>query len=336
MPHSLSKSARHLGRLLAGKPVAERVDMSGRNVIVTGASPNSIGFEAARILAGWGASVVATSRRNAASTARSLKAAVREAGGDGDTIAVRPLDLGDAGSVAGFAAWYRNEFGGKLDVLVNNAGVHRNIFRPRERPPPTADGYEIHWRTNYLGTFHLTSLLLPLLKRSGRESGDARVVNTVSHLYDKGTNAGLFDDGGRYHAWIAYGLSKLALVHFSFEIERRFAESCNLRSIAVHPGSVDTNLTRAAVPKGAMGGVPHRIAAALGSLVLLRPEQGAQGLVMGASAASLQGGCLYDRCAVAETNAESRDEAVSQRLWEQSEAWVRTLALPGGKRHEDI
>ena len=35
--------------------------MSGRNVIVTGACPNSIGYETAKILASWGATVVVTS-----------------------------------------------------------------------------------------------------------------------------------------------------------------------------------------------------------------------------------------------------------------------------------
>ena len=47
----------------------------------------------------------------------------------------------------------------------------KNILNPRVRPPLSEDGFEIHWRTNYLGTFHLTSLLLPLLKQGGLESG---------------------------------------------------------------------------------------------------------------------------------------------------------------------
>ena len=59
MPRTLAKSVNHLWRLCARKPMAERVDMAGRSVIVTGASPGSIGYETARILASWGARVVA-------------------------------------------------------------------------------------------------------------------------------------------------------------------------------------------------------------------------------------------------------------------------------------
>ena len=68
MPRALSKTAKHVWGLLTPKPMAERTDMSGRHVIVTGASPHSLGYETAKILAGWGASVVATSRRHVAQT----------------------------------------------------------------------------------------------------------------------------------------------------------------------------------------------------------------------------------------------------------------------------
>ena len=57
----------------------------------------------------------------------------------------------------------------------------------------TEDGIEVHWRTNYLGAFHLTWALLPLLQQAGLESGDARVVNVSSGLHDRVGNAALFD-----------------------------------------------------------------------------------------------------------------------------------------------
>ena len=310
--------------------------MSGRYVIVTGASPKSLGYETARILASWGASVVVTSTRNVASMANSLKADLSRIGADENRVAARSLDLCDVESVNGFVTWYRQNYGDRLHVLINNAGIHKNILSPRKEPPLSKDGFEIHWRTNYLGTFHLTSRLLPLLKRSGLVCGDARVINVSSHLHDRAKNEGLFDATEPYHSWDAYALSKLALIHFSFEIQRRFAARYNLRSAALHPGSVETNLTRMAVPGGRTGGVFHQVGCVLASLVLLRLEHGAQTTVMCASKQSLRGGEYYDRCALAEPSGESRDEAVSKLLWERSDAWVKTLAKPGGNDDEQI
>ncbi len=48
-------------RLTTPKPMAEAVDLSGKNVIVTGGAVNSIGYQVARTLAAWGADVVVTS-----------------------------------------------------------------------------------------------------------------------------------------------------------------------------------------------------------------------------------------------------------------------------------
>ena len=53
--------------------MAEEVDMSSRNVIVTGTSPRSIGYETAKILASWGATVVVTSARDTELMENSLK-----------------------------------------------------------------------------------------------------------------------------------------------------------------------------------------------------------------------------------------------------------------------
>ena len=334
MPRSFSKAAHHLCRLFTRKPTATRVDMSGRRIIVTGASPNSLGYETARILAGWGAFVVVTRTREVASMERSLRHDLHRIGADGSRVKARMLDLCDVDSVNRFAMWYATHHEGRLDVLINNAGIHRNILNPRKRPPQSEDGFEIHWRTNYLGTYHLTSLLLPFLKRSGLESGDARVINVSSHLHDRGTNESLFNGAGRYHSWEAYGLSKLALLHFSFEIQRRFADRYNLQSAALHPGSVDTNLTRMAVPAGTTGSMFHRIGSAMASRVLLPLQYGAQTTVMCASERPWQGGRYYYRCGIEESSEESRDRTVSKLLWERSSAWVKTLVRPSGHELE--
>ena len=336
MPRAFSKTASHVWGLLTPKPMAERVDMSGRNVIVTGTTPGSLGYETARILASWGASVVATSRGHTALAEESLKGDLRKAGIDENNMAVRTLDLCDVDSVNSFATWYRQASGGKLHVLVNNAGILKDVLKPWTVHPLTQDGFEIHWRTNYLGSFHLTSLLLPLLKQGGLESGDARIVNVSSHLHDQSKNADLFDDEKTYRPLSAYGRSKLAMIHFSFEIERRFAQEYHLHSMAVHPGSVDTNMTRVDIPGGRLGDVVRRINGAFAPLIMLHSTHGAQTTVMCASKSPLQGGKYYVRCKAEEPTDECKNEAVSKQLWSQSEAWVETLVKPDGGEHEQI
>lgn len=339
MPDSFTRTVKHLGRLFLCKPMAEPVDMAGRHVIVTGASPGSLGYETARILAEWGATVVATRVRDVVQMASSLKDDLRRHGAEPNNITAHRLDLADPDSVNAFAAWYRDRFHGKLHVLINNAGIHKKTLAPRKKAPRTDDGYEIHWRTNYLGTFHLTWALLPLLQRTGLESGDARVVNVSSGLHDRAENEDLFEEGPqcdmgpqcdepRYHSWDAYGKSKLAMIHMAFEIDRRFAESHNLRAVAVHPGVVMTNLTLPQAFGGMAGKALHRISSALTSLVLLSPAAGAQTIVMCASRRPLQGGRYYERCAIAEPSLDSQDPEAANRLWDLSERWAGTLAEP--------
>ncbi len=145
-----------------------------------------------------------------------------------------------------------------------------------------------------------------------------------------------FNGNERYYSWDAYGLSKLALIHFSFEIQRRFADRYNLQSAALHPGSVYINLTRMAVPGGKNGGLFHRIGSALVSMLLLPPEHGAQTSVFCVSEHQLQGGRYYFRCGIEESSYESGDGNASRLLWERSEAWVKTLLKLGGDEHEQI
>jgi retinol dehydrogenase-12 len=148
-------------------PSAPRVDLTGRKVLVTGAAAGSIGGETARLLREWGADVVTTTRSSSP-----------------------PLDLGEPQSVKDFAGWYA-ETHRTLDVLVNNAGVHLDLMSSWKQPHLLADGVEVHWRINYLGTMHLTSLLLPLMGMG------SRIVNVVSKLHRRGTNAALFGPAAR-------------------------------------------------------------------------------------------------------------------------------------------
>ncbi|MDR3418275.1 MAG: SDR family NAD(P)-dependent oxidoreductase [Nevskia sp.] len=294
--------------------------MTGKHVIVTGAAPGSLGFETARILTDWGATVVITTR----SDPRAAAEALRLAGQNGRTPGHHALDLSLADSVTRFTEWYAADYG-QLDVLVNNAGVHLDLLAQWKQPRLTPDGVEIHWRTNYLGAAQLTHQLLPLLQRTAQKSGAARVVNVSSMLHSRGSNAGLFSPPPRYNSWTAYGLSKLALIHFSFELQRRHGERDGVHAYCLHPGAVYTHIA----DKG-LAGHPviqsiRRALAPVESFFLLTPEEGAQTQIHCATQAAASGGLYYVKCQPAQASADAQDARISAALWENTLAWIDGL-----------
>jgi len=164
----------------------------------------------------------------------------------GAKVSYQHLDLASLASVADFAQ--RMHARHSLDLLISNAGV---MALPRRQT--TADGFEMQFGTNYLGHFALTARLMPLLRRA---SGP-RVVSVSSLAHRTGFID--FDDlqGVRvYSPWKAYGQSKLAMLMFALELQRRSdAAGWNLTSNAAHPGFARTGL----------------FASGPGGLLLLRP-----------------------------------------------------------------
>ncbi len=320
-------------RLTSRRPMAVEVDLSGKNAIVTGGAENSIGYQVARTLAAWGADVVVTSLGDTDALERVLREDLRSEGYEERRITARHMDLSDDGSIADFAGWYA-EREKELHILVNNAGVFKDIARRVKTPICAADGVEIHWRINFLGTFHLTSLLMPLLQRAGERTGDARVVVTSSELHHRGRNDLFFaEHSGRYDSWVAYSQAKLALVHFAFEIQRRYAEDSNVQSAVLHPGSVRTNLTAAGLEGNPILKRVHRLTDPLMAPFFLNLVHGAQMTIACATAVPLQGGQFHEACAVSRASEEATDEMVAKRLWDKAEDWVaaQTRATARGR-----
>lgn len=314
-----------LHRLLVAAPQAHKVDLQGRIAIVTGTAAGSIGYETAKTLARWGATVVITSRTRPELLAQTMREQLK-AEGVTASINAHALDLAQADSVARFVGWYRGVYGDQLNILINNAGIHLDLLSQWKSPHLTADGHELHWRTNYLGTMHLTHLLLPLLQKTGRSSGDARIVNVVSQLHVKGLNANLFAPSTAYNSWVAYGTSKLALVHASKEIQRRFAASDRLQAYCLHPGAVFTNIADKGLSGNPLLESIRRMMAPIERFFLLTPEEGAQTQLHCATAPRLESGRYYVKCRAAEASPASQDATVAQKLWDDTAAWVESLA----------
>ena len=309
-------------RLFRPAPTAPPVDVTGRTFVVTGATPGSLGYEVVRMLARWGGQVIATCRRDPGAMERSLNDEVEVAPGGG-SVAARRLDLADRDSVLAFARFAEEHFAGRLHVLVNNAGILKGMFAGRE-PRYAPDGVEIHWRTNYLGAFHLTQVLLPLLTRAARDSGDARLVNVASHQHVRARNDQLFEPTGQ-KSLDAYGLSKLAMVHMSGELHRRYGAAGDFRAVALHPGTVDTNMIADVLASDPRLRIVRPVLRPLVRRVLLTPAEGAQTVLWCATAPGVQGGGYYERCAPARPSPEVLDEDTGARLWEASVQWTDSI-----------
>ncbi|MGH8444362.1 MAG: SDR family NAD(P)-dependent oxidoreductase [Solimonas sp.] len=312
-----------LHRLLVRAPFAVAVPLAGRRYGVTGVAPGSIGYATARALAAWGAAVTVSTRRDTAAVVARLAGELRAAGLPAQ-VDGHPLDLADAGSVARYAQAVVD--GGGLDGLVNNAGIHLDLMSDWKAPNLTADGHEIHWRTNYLGTMQLTQALWPALRAAAAQRGEARIVNVVSMLHARGNNAELFRPQAKYSSWVAYGLSKLALVHATFEMQRRYAAGERIQAYCLHPGAVSTNIAA----RGFAGyrGIEllRRVLSPVEALFLLTPDEGAQTSLLCATQPGLAGGRYFRACQPAEPSTDAHDAAVAARLWDETQAALRKLA----------
>jgi NAD(P)-dependent dehydrogenase (short-subunit alcohol dehydrogenase family) len=288
-------------------------DLAGRTAVVTGAN-SGIGLVEARELAAHGADVVMAVRRTAAGEEGAER--IRRTGAPG-RVTVEELDLASLDSVATFADRLGERTGGRLDLLVNNAGV---MAPPRHRE--TTDGFELQFGTNHLGHFALTARLLPLLLAAE----DPRVTTVASLAHGRGDD-GVLDGNPReaYDPQTAYGQSKLANILFADELQRRAsAAGSALTSTAAHPGISATNLV--ASPDG-MGANP--VVGTVGRWVVrvLLPssERGAEAVVYAATVAdpgSYSGptgpGEAFGAVGEARRSRWARDEDLASALWERS------------------
>jgi len=137
--------------------------------LVTGAN-KGIGYEIAAGLGARGWSVGVGAR-----DAGRLEAAVGKLRAGGADVFGVPLDVTDDASVAAAARLIENR-AGRLDVLVNNAGVTGS----RQQAPTTVDPETVRTavETNVIGVIRVTNAMLPLLRRSA----SPRIVNMSSSV----------------------------------------------------------------------------------------------------------------------------------------------------------
>ncbi|MCP5066495.1 MAG: SDR family NAD(P)-dependent oxidoreductase, partial [bacterium] len=208
--------------------VLEGIDLSGRRIVITGAS-GGLGEESARALASKGAAITMAARnpeKNAAAKERILECL------PGADLETRELDLASLASVRTFAKdWLADH--DRIDVLLNNAGVMCCPYGT------TADGFEMQIGTNHIGHFLLTGLLDPAL---GHDSRVVALSSAAHGMADVDFDDPMFERR-EYNPWVSYGQSKAANALFAVELERRLRARGGAAS-AVHPGMIMTELAR--------------------------------------------------------------------------------------------
>jgi NAD(P)-dependent dehydrogenase (short-subunit alcohol dehydrogenase family) len=266
-------------------------------------------------LAGAGAIVILTGRDDA----KGLRAieGICERFPDA-LIAYEHLDLASLASVADFARRFAadNE---SLDLLVNNAGV---MALPKRQQ--TEDGFEMQLGTNYLGHYALTARLLPQLRRAKTP----RIVNLSSLAHRSG--AINFDDlhsRRSYRPWRAYRQSKLAMLMFALELQRRsLAAGWGLTSVAAHPGYARTDLLANGPGTDTVQGRLDRL---LRPLISQSAAEGALPTLFAATSPDAEPGSYYGPSGFYEVKGppgparimpQAKDLAAAAMLWDASAA----------------
>lgn len=204
--------------------------LADKVILVTGTS-SGIGAPTVEAFAATGATVFAAARDH-----EKNKAALAHVKGK---VELLDLDLSSFASVRAAAQDLLKRSGGKLNVIVNNAGVMAVA-----KQTLTVDGHEMQFGTNHLGHFLLFQLLKPALLASATPDFPSRVVSlsSVGHRFG-GIHWGNFNMDGEYDPWAAYAQAKTANILMVNGIERRYG-SQNLHGLAVHPGGIWTPLQR--------------------------------------------------------------------------------------------
>lgn len=206
--------------------------MAQRAALITGAS-SGIGLAIARVLGEEGYALTVSARRP-----QKLEEAVAGLRADDLQVESVAANMSEEEDVVSVFEAHKAAYG-RLDVLVNNAGV--GIGAPMEQIQTKHLDMQlaVNLRALILGTREG----LPLLREAGAEHGKALIVNTASIAGKEG------------QAWLSiYAATKAAVINFSQSTHRETG-SAGIQCTALAPGFVDTPMTefvKGQVPAGEM------------------------------------------------------------------------------------
>jgi len=191
-----------------------------RAALITGGS-SGIGLAIARALGEDGYAITVSARRP-----EKLESAAQELRDAGIEVESVPAQMGQEEEVVNLFAAHRERFG-RLDVLVNNAGV--GIGEAMDSI--TAKKLDIQLGANLRGLILATREALPMLRDAGAEHGKALIVNTASIAGKSG------------QGWLSvYSATKAGVIGFSQATQKENSDH-GIQVTALCPGFVDTPMT---------------------------------------------------------------------------------------------
>jgi NAD(P)-dependent dehydrogenase (short-subunit alcohol dehydrogenase family) len=187
---------------------------------VTGGS-SGIGLAIARALGQDGYGVTVSARRP-----DKLEEAVDGLRSEGLEVEAKPAQMGEEEDIRALAEAHRERFG-RLDVLVNNAGIGIGGAIAETETKKL----DIQLDVNLRGVYLMTRECIPMLKEAGAEHGKALIVNTASI-------AGKFGQG-----WLAaYSATKFGVVGLTQAMHKELSGD-GIQCTALCPGFVATSMT---------------------------------------------------------------------------------------------
>lgn len=216
--------------------------------LITGAN-KGIGYEVARQIANAGWTVLAAAR-NAELGSR----AAEKLQADHLKVKFIHLDVNAPQSAASAAATIRDQYG-KLDLLVNNAGISSSGDGPPSKVGPEMLASVM--RTNFIGAVTVTQALLPLLQKADK----SQIINVSSEL---GSISQQTNSAWKYSSVkvLAYCASKAALNMFTTQLASELRSS-RVTVNSVNPGYTATDLNGHSGPQTVEQGAAEIVRLAL-------------------------------------------------------------------------
>ncbi len=204
---------------------------NGKIALITGAN-KGLGKEIARQLGLQGYTVILTSRDQVAGAA-----AVAELVAEGCDAHTIQLEVTNTDDIQKCANYLQTTFG-KLDVLVNNAGIALEW----DGKPTSVDKVRRTLEVNLIAPFAISEALLPLLEKST----DARIINQSSMLGSIATAENSWNNVAAFMS-VGYSTSKAGL-NMLTQIQSKTLANKGILVAAAHPGWVKTDLGTQAAP----------------------------------------------------------------------------------------
>ena len=296
------RGASGFGYASTAADIVADLDLSGKNVIITGAN-TGLGFESAKQMAAKGAHVIILCR-----TIEKASVAAAKIGNGATAVA---CELSNPTSIKSCVETLK-ALGLKYDAILCNAGISSTPELDQQ------NGIEATFFTNHVGHFILATGLLEHLSDTGRVVMVSSMIHAQS--YEGGIQFDNLSGEAEYNGTKCYGQSKLANLLFAKELARRFDGTGRVAS-AVHPGAIPTDIARR------MDGRIAKMVNATFKLFCKNIQQGASTQTYAAvhPDAAAHNGAYFRDCNVATPSKDAQDIDLGIKLWEETQKIVDTL-----------